>query len=79
VRVDAATTPAKRDTVGSPATRDETYGKGAVREFRPWRGPNVRRINPVGVGRPCGLCYPQVKTCGYSRLAPSGAYRHPIN
>jgi hypothetical protein len=42
-------------------------------------GPNVRRVNPVGVGRPGGLCYPQVKTCGYPRLASAGACDGPIN
>jgi hypothetical protein len=42
-------------------------------------GPNVRRVNPVGVGQSGGLCYPQVKTCGYSRLAPAGACHGAIS
>ena len=42
-------------------------------------GPNLRWVNPVGVGRPGGLCYPQVETCGYSRWAPAGACPGPIN
>jgi hypothetical protein len=29
-------------------------------------------VNPVGVGRSCGLSNPQVKTYGYSRFSPSG-------
>jgi len=64
---------AKRHTVSSPAARDETYGKGGREIIPALKGPNVCRVNPVGVGRSCGLCYPQVKTCGYSRLAPAGA------
>jgi hypothetical protein len=69
---------AKRQTVSSPATRDETYGKGS-HEIVPALGPDLRRVNPVGVGRPGGLCYPQVQTCGYSRSAPAGACHGPIN
>jgi hypothetical protein len=34
-------------------------------------------VNPVGVRRSRGLCYPQVHTCGYSRLAPAGACHGP--
>ncbi|MGD0456373.1 MAG: hypothetical protein ABSC21_01340 [Terriglobia bacterium] len=41
---------AKRHTVSSPATRDETYGKGSREIVPALEGPNVRRVNPVGVG-----------------------------
>ena len=64
---------AKRHTVSSPATRDETYGRGNREIVPALEEPNVRRVNPVGVARPGGLCNPQVETCGYSRLAPTGA------
>ena len=30
-------------------------------------------VNPAGVGRTRTLLNPQVESCGYSRLAPSGA------
>ena len=70
---------AKRHTVSSPATRDETYGKRSRGIVPALEGPNLRRVNPVGVGRPGGLCYPQVQTCGYSRLAPAGACHGRIN
>jgi hypothetical protein len=34
---------------------------------------------PSGLGgRLAGLCLPQVKTCGYSRSAPTGACHGPI-
>jgi hypothetical protein len=36
-------------------------------------GPNPRRVTPLGWVRSGGLCYPQVKTRGYPRLAPAGA------
>ena len=32
-------------------------------------------VNPVGVGIIGWFTYPQVETCGYSRLAPDGARR----
>jgi hypothetical protein len=36
------------------------------------KGPTIQTVNPVGVGWSGGFRYPQVKTCGYSTLAPSG-------
>ena len=38
-------------------------------------GPTDCTVNPDGVGRRRGHPDPQVETCGYSRLAPSGAGR----
>ena len=67
----------KRHTASSPATRDETYGKGSRGIVPAMEGPNVRRVNPVGVGRSGGLRCPQVQTCGYSRLAPAEACHAP--
>jgi len=42
-------------------------------------GADPLGVNPVGVGRSCGRCYPQVKTCGYSRKAPAGAIPKRLN
>jgi hypothetical protein len=42
--------------------------------FSALQGPTFRTVNPFGVGWSAGFRYPQVKTCGYSRLAPAGPY-----
>ena len=36
-------------------------------------GATPQRATPLGLEGACGFCHPQVKTCGYSRSAPSGA------
>ena len=38
-------------------------------------GPTFPTVNPVGVEGSIGFRDPQVKTCGYPRLAPSGPDR----
>jgi hypothetical protein len=38
--------------------------------IRALEGPTSITVNPVGVGEFDLLHYPQVKTCGYSRLTP---------
>jgi len=39
------------------------------------KGPTFPTVNPVGIEGAMGFCEPQVKTCGYPRLAPSGPDR----
>ena len=48
-----------------------THGNEAQKKVAAPEGPD----NPVGVGIVRWFFYPQVETCGYSRLAPDGATR----
>jgi len=61
--------PAKRDTVSSRRWNLRNRQAGDIAALK---GPTFRTVNPVGVGWSGGFCYPQVKTCGYSTLAPWG-------
>jgi hypothetical protein len=58
--------PWKRRTLVRPTSSLLDGRAGCLSAARPYG------VNPVGVRRSRGLCYPQVHTCGYSRLAPAG-------
>ena len=46
--------PAKRDTMSSPATRDETYGKRSQTNIPAPEGPTFKRSTPLGL--PDSVC-----------------------